>query len=48
MQRIFRRTSAPSDQHIAFNDALATAHTASCVYEEEIMLQAEQESSEAA
>ena len=26
--RIFRRTSAPTDQHITFSDALATAHTA--------------------
>ena len=41
--RIFRRTSAPSDQHIAFCDALATAHTASQVYEEEIMYLAEDE-----
>ena len=39
--RIFRRTSAPSEQHIAFGDALATAHTASQIYEEEIMHQAE-------
>jgi MFS family permease len=36
LQRIFRRTSAPVKQHILFSDALATAHTASQVYEEEI------------
>ncbi len=41
--RIFRRTSAPLDQHIEFRDAMATAHTASQVYEEEIMQQAEDE-----
>jgi MFS family permease len=34
--RMFRRESAPADQHIAFSDALAAAHTASQVYEEEI------------
>jgi MFS family permease len=37
--RIFRRSSAPTEQHIAFGDALATAHTASQVYEEEIQYQ---------
>jgi len=42
IQRIFRRTSAPIDQHIAFGDALATAHTASQVYEEEIHHQADE------
>lgn len=36
LNRIFRRDSAPAEQHIAFGDALATAHTASQVYEEEI------------
>ena len=41
--RIFRRTSAPTDQHITFSDALATAHTASQVYEEEIHYQADDE-----
>ncbi len=41
IQRIFRRTSSPTDQHIAFGDALATAHTASQVYEEEIHHQAD-------
>ena len=42
VQRIFRRSSAPSEQHIAFSDALATAHTASQVYEEEIQHQADE------
>ncbi len=36
MYRIIRRDSAPDEQHIAFGDALASAHTASSVYEEEI------------
>ncbi len=36
LQRIFRRSSAPVEQHILFSDAMATAHTASQVYEEEI------------
>jgi MFS family permease len=36
VQSIFRRDSAPVEQHILFGDALATAHTASQVYEEEI------------
>ena len=36
IQRIFGRSSAPADQHIAFLDALTTAHTASQVYENEI------------
>ena len=39
--RMFRRTSAPTDQHMAFGDALTTAHTASQVYEEEIQHLAE-------
>ncbi len=43
--RIFRRTSAPTDQHITFGDALATAHTASQVYEEEIQYQADEDES---
>lgn len=42
VQRIFRRSSAPTEQHIAFSDALATAHTASQVYEEEIQHQADE------
>jgi MFS family permease len=37
--RIFRRSSSPTEHHIAFSDALATAHTASQVYEEEIQYQ---------
>jgi hypothetical protein len=43
--RIFRRSSAPTGQHIAFSDALATAHTASQIYEEEIHYQEDQEGS---
>ena len=43
--RIFRRSSAPAEQHIAFSDALATAHTASQIYEEEIHYQEDQEGS---
>lgn len=39
--RMFRRTSSPTDQHMAFGDALTTAHTASQVYEEEIQHLAE-------
>ncbi len=42
-QRIFRRKSAPAEQHIAFGDALATTYTASQVYEEEIQHQDEDE-----
>jgi hypothetical protein len=40
LHRIFRRESAPDDQHIAFGDALATAYSASQIYEEEILHQA--------
>jgi MFS family permease len=36
LQRIFRRSSAPVEQHILLSDALATTHTASQVYDEEI------------
>ncbi|MDH4124261.1 MAG: MFS transporter [Gammaproteobacteria bacterium] len=36
MLRIVRRPSAPTEQHIAFSDALAITHTASHVFEEEI------------
>ena len=43
IQRIIRRSSTPTDQHIAFGDALTTAHTASQVYEEEIQYLAEDE-----
>mgnify|MGYP001826126319 CR=1 FL=1 len=41
--RMIRRESAPDEQHIAFGDALATAHTASQVYDEEIQHVAEEE-----
>ena len=34
--RMLRRATTPTEHHISFGDALATAHTASCVYEEEI------------
>lgn len=34
--RMLRRTSTSTEHHISFSDALATAHTASQVYEEEI------------
>lgn len=43
IHRMIRRESAPDEQHIAFSDALATAHTASQVYEEEIQHIAEEE-----
>ena len=33
--RMSQRASAPEERHISFSDALATAHTASQVYEEE-------------
>ena len=42
--RMLRRESAPDEAHMAFGDALATAHTASQVYEEEIHHQAGEES----
>lgn len=35
--RLFRRAAVPPEQHTAFADALTAAHTASQVYEEEIM-----------
>ena len=35
VHRMLRRASKPDDHHIPFGDALATAHTASQVYEEE-------------
>ncbi len=41
--RIFRRASAPAEHHMSFGDALATAHTASQVYEEEIQQVAEED-----
>lgn len=43
VHRMIRRESAPDEQHIAFGDALATAHTASQVYDEEIQQIAEEE-----
>ncbi|MEM7431509.1 MAG: MFS transporter [Pseudomonadota bacterium] len=43
MVRVASRESAPTEQHIAFGDALATAHTASQIYEEEIQYQSEQD-----
>ena len=36
VHRILQRASTPDDKHIAFGDALATAHTASQVYEDEL------------
>ncbi len=48
LQRTFRRDSTPAEQHIPFGDALATAHTASQVYEEEYLEHYEDDSSEAA
>ncbi len=47
MQRILRRESIPVEQHIPFGDALATAHTASQVYEEEYLQHVEEDSSAA-
>jgi MFS family permease len=41
--RMLRRKSAPDEAHMAFGDALATAHTASQVYDEEIQHLAEEE-----
>ena len=43
LHRIFRRPSVPADQHIAFSDALATAHTASQIYEEEFLHHADED-----
>lgn len=39
--RMFRRRSAPSEDQIPFGDALASTHTASAVYEEEVQQAAE-------
>jgi len=47
VQRMIRRASKPSDKHISFSDALATTYSASQIYEEEIMHQAEEESAAA-
>jgi MFS family permease len=44
--RVFRHESSPTEQHIAFGDALATAQTASQVYEEEIQYQEDLEDQE--
>jgi hypothetical protein len=33
----------PADQHIPFSDALATAHTASQIYEEEFLHHADED-----
>jgi len=41
--RMFRRESVPDERHIPFGDALATAYSASQVYEEEMLHQAEEE-----
>ena len=46
ISRILLRTSVPAEHHIAFSDALATAHTASQVYEEEIQHIAEEDQAE--
>lgn len=43
LARMLRRESKPEEHHIAFADALATAHTASQVYEEEIQNIADEE-----
>ena len=42
--RMLRRDSRPEEHHMSFSDALATAATASQVYEDEIQHQAEEES----
>ena len=41
--RMSQRASTPDERHIAFGDALATAHTASQVYEEELQTHVEAE-----
>lgn len=43
LQRMAHRSSTPEEHHIAFADALATAQTASQVYEEEILQNADDE-----
>ena len=45
--RMLRRESTPDEQHVTFGDALASAHTASRVYEEEIQHLAEEEAEQA-
>jgi len=42
LNRIFRRSSVPVEHHMPFGDALATAHTASQVYEEELQQAADE------
>jgi MFS family permease len=44
LNRIFRRESAPAEHQMAYGDALAAAHTASHVYEEELQQAADEES----
>ena len=41
VHRMLQRASSPDEQHCSFGDALATAHTASQVYEEELQQHAE-------
>ena len=43
VMRMMQRVSAPDEKHISFSDALATAHTASQVYEEEFQHNVEME-----
>ena len=44
IMRMLRRESAPTEMHIPFSDALATTYSASQIYEEEMVHQAEEES----
>jgi len=46
--RITRRETSPEEQHVPFGDALATAHTASQFYNEEMVQHAEAEEEQAA
>jgi len=48
LQRMMRRKSIPAEEHVDFGEALATAQTASQVYEEEIQQAAEPELDDAA
>jgi len=43
LYRMLRRESAPDEAHMAFGDALASAHTASQVYQEEMQHLSEEE-----
>jgi len=43
LHRMLQRASTPAERHMAYSDALATAHTASHVYEEEYQQHAEAE-----